>query len=568
MPLFSIVGGLVVFAWSRRLYGDWGGLLSLALWVFCPNVLAHARLITTDMGSTTAGVAATYVFWRYLRKPSWRWAAAAGVALGAAQLTKFSMLLLYLVWPFFWLLRLTVVGPRSGWLAGIPRALAHGCAIVALSVLAIDTGYFFEGVGIPLGRFELGSRSLTRPVTPGMNRPRSKNELLTYAWQFRINRFRGTLLGNMPCPLPEHYVLGFDEQKLETEGIPTRFVDAVRADDLARARAPRGATDLEAHADNVARAVSEPETSSEATVGYTVYLNGVMRSGGWWYYYFLTLAYKVPEGTWILVLLGLAAARATARSREARAEELILWTVPAAMLFSISFLTDINLGLRYVLAIAPYVFIATGKVAPWILGMARPRKWVMGLVAAGSMGSTIAAAAMIHPHYLAYFNWMSGGPDRVPPRLIDSNLDWGQDLVALQRWWKDTIPGEPLGLAYFGQINPSIFAARGDPFSWFLPPVVPGTTESMAMDSSGLIGPARRLRPGYYAVSATIVRGLPWRFYDPAPPLKVPQAVAPVWNAFKQDAFGYFRQFEPIKKIGYSIYVYHLSKEDVAKVNP
>ena len=41
MPLFSVLGGLVVFAWSRRLYGNGGGLLSLSLWVFCPNILAH-----------------------------------------------------------------------------------------------------------------------------------------------------------------------------------------------------------------------------------------------------------------------------------------------------------------------------------------------------------------------------------------------------------------------------------------------------------------------------------------------------------------------------------------------
>ena len=171
MPLFSIVGGLVVFVWSRRLYGTWGGFLSLALWVFCPNVLAHARLITTDLGATALGVAATYLFWRYLQKPSWLGAAAAGVVLGLAQLTKFSMLLLYAVWPFLWLARLVLVAPRTERLGRIPIALAHGCLIVASSIATIDTGYFFEGVGIPLGKFEFGSRSLTRPVQPGASVP-------------------------------------------------------------------------------------------------------------------------------------------------------------------------------------------------------------------------------------------------------------------------------------------------------------------------------------------------------------------------------------------------------------
>ena len=113
MPLFAVLGGVVVFMWSRRLYGDWGGLLALLLWVICPNVLAHARLITSDMGSTALGVAATYVFWTYLQKAKWRWAAAAGVMLGLAQLTKFSMLLLYAVFPFLWLVHLCARLPEA-----------------------------------------------------------------------------------------------------------------------------------------------------------------------------------------------------------------------------------------------------------------------------------------------------------------------------------------------------------------------------------------------------------------------------------------------------------------------
>src|SRR5262249_41285290 len=55
MPLFSILGGLVVFFWAKTLYGVEGGLLSLALWVFCPNILAHCRLVTTDVGATAMG---------------------------------------------------------------------------------------------------------------------------------------------------------------------------------------------------------------------------------------------------------------------------------------------------------------------------------------------------------------------------------------------------------------------------------------------------------------------------------------------------------------------------------
>ncbi len=164
--------------------------MSLALWVFCPNVLAHGRLITTDMGSTSLGVAATFVFWLYLQKPSWRRAVAAGILLGLAELTKFSMLLLYAVWPVLWLFQLIVVWPQTDRLARARRSLVHGAVIVTISFLTIDAGYLFEGVGKPLGRFEFGSRTLTTWVKPGMKRPHSPNSLLDVVWQFRVNRFR------------------------------------------------------------------------------------------------------------------------------------------------------------------------------------------------------------------------------------------------------------------------------------------------------------------------------------------------------------------------------------------
>jgi hypothetical protein len=346
--------------------------------------------------------------------------------------------------------------------------------------------------------------------------------------------------------LPEHYVLGFDEQRIETEGIPERLWTAVRKGEVAQAA---------------------PEARSEKTVGYPVYLNGVMKRSGWWYYFLLTLLYKVPEGTWALVVLSLPALAMTIRTRLALADTITLWVVPVVVTLSMSFLTDINLGLRYVLPIAPFVFIVCGSVASWIVSPTRLWKGIIAALAVAAAASTVLASAMIHPNYISYFNWTSGGPDRSPARLIDSNLDWGQDLVALQKWWKETIPGQPIGLAYFGQINPSIFQLRGEPFQWFLPPVRPGTTYRMIdADIPGLVEPAPALKPGYYAASASLVYGLPWRLYDSAPPQKVPAAWGPAWNAYRPGAFTYFQNFEPIDRIGHSIYIYRLDEQDVARV--
>ncbi len=464
-------------------------------------------------------------------------------------MTKFSLLLLYAVWPFLWLVHVLLACPRGGLLRQIFRASAQGLVIVALSFLVIDAGYLFEGVGKPLGEYEFGSRTLTRRARPGRELHSRKNRIYDLTLRFRENRFRDSWLERLPCPLPEHYVSGFDEQKIETEGIPQHF-----------ALTPPWEVD---------KVLSQPEPTREVIMGYPVYLNGDLGRTGWWYYYVLALLYKIPEGTWALLLLSIVVSLATIRTRAALADEIALWTVPAVVLFSMSFLTDINLGLRYVLGVLPYAFIAAGKVVPWVFGMRRFWKRVTGTLVAGSLALVLAATVSIHPHYLAYFNWASGGPDRVPPRLIDSNLDWGQDLVGLQKWWKEKIPDQPIGLAYFGQINPSIFALRGEQFDWFLAPIPPGMAH--AMNPSRVpysLGPAKRLEAGYYAVSVSLLSGLPWRYYDPAPLENLPaEAMNHMWDVSDNGAYTYFRREPLIEAIGHSIKIFKLSEEDAARLN-
>ena len=273
---------------------------------------------------------------------------------GWPQLTKFSMLLLYAVWPFLWLVHLVlVVAPARSGSPAARRGLVHGVAIVAISFLTIDVGYLFEGVGIPLGQFEFGSRTLTTRVAPGMERPHSTNPLFDIVWQFRVNRFRGTWLAGIPCPLPEHYVLGFDEQKIETEGVPRRGHRRSRpTTSPGSKRGPATAVEAEPTPSHGSRiAASSGRKRPKATRST---LNGEIRRTGWWYYYPLALLYKIPEGTWLLIVLSLVAGVATIRSRGRWFDEIALWTVPVVMLFSMSFLTDINLGLRYVLPILPY----------------------------------------------------------------------------------------------------------------------------------------------------------------------------------------------------------------------
>jgi 4-amino-4-deoxy-L-arabinose transferase-like glycosyltransferase len=75
------------------------------LWVFDPTVPAFAQVVTPDIPAAVAGLVATRVFWLYLREGTWRLAAYSGLLLGVAQLTKFTLLVLYGVWPLIALAR-------------------------------------------------------------------------------------------------------------------------------------------------------------------------------------------------------------------------------------------------------------------------------------------------------------------------------------------------------------------------------------------------------------------------------------------------------------------------------
>ena len=347
MPLFSLVGAWVVFAWSRRLYGEGGGLLSLALWVFCPNILAHARLITSDVSASSLGVLATFGFWLYLKKPTWLRAVLCGLGLGLAQLSKFSLLLLYAIWPLLWLIQeaSTSCERKERW-QRIGRSVIQGLCMATLSFLIIDLGYGFEGVGRPLGGFAFVSGTLTRLRDhPIFLNPRPQNlGLEDHIREFRVNRFEGTWLGRLPVPLPVHYVLGFDDQKLEADGVWVRFLVRPEVGDL---MGPEG----------------------ELIRGYPVYLDGKVQQKSWWDYYLRALVYKVPEGTWGLFVLSWLVLLLSRRARAPWFDELTLLSVPIVVLVIMSVFTNINLGLRYVLPIFPYLFVSAGKLVPWAAGI-------------------------------------------------------------------------------------------------------------------------------------------------------------------------------------------------------
>ena len=76
-------------------------------------------------------------------------------------------------------------------------------------------------------------------------------------------------------------------------------------------------------------------------------------------------------------------------------------------------------------------------------------------IAALLLGGQAVSAVGIYPHFLAYFSPIVGGPAQGYQHLVDSSLDWGQDLPGLKHWLdQNRRPGEPVYLSYFGTGEP------------------------------------------------------------------------------------------------------------------
>jgi hypothetical protein len=177
----------------------------------------------------------------------------------------------------------------------------------------------------------------------------------------------------------------------------------------------------------------------------TAFFNGEVRHDGWRTFFPFAFLVKTPLALFGVALLAAAAVwRHSDRAVWWRAT-LPLWALTAVYWIAAIF-SHLNIGHRHLLPIYPPLFILCGCAMAWLVPAARrgPAWLLAGLVAAHLLETFTR-----FPHYLAYFNGLIH-PTRAYLSLIDSSLDWGQDLPGLARYIREKKPAEPLHLAFFG----------------------------------------------------------------------------------------------------------------------
>ena len=449
--------GLVIAIWTRRRFGVAPALLAVSLFTLDPNFIAHGHYATTDMAASFTVLLACAAWGAWLR--SWRtrdllWTA---LAAAAALTTKFSSLFLLPALLLLFGVRWWQEGGRARpWL----RRLALSAATISLVTVAVIAVCYAKE-----------SWSFTFAKRPYVYEPSSGDRS---AMPVRLLR---SAVRRLQMP-PYSYLVGIST--------------------------------LLHHTDR----------------GHDSYVLGQRSTSGAWYYFPVAFAVKTPTAVLLLILVALAAAiAALARHsprrwlpglRQARFEWFVL-TLPPLLYFILSVRTPINIGLRHILPIYPFLFVLIAAALFRFQGGFRTRALPALLCAA--VVTQAAETARIHPHYLAFFNTVSGGPDQGARYLVDSNLDWGQELKHIQRWLRAN-GDPPLCLSYFGSAIMEYYGILGRP--------VPAT-----WDAAG-----RADLDCFVGVSATLLQDV---------------YVEPGRNAW-------LRERRPMGTIGHSIYLYDYRK--------
>lgn len=251
------------------------------------------------------------------------------------------------------------------------------------------------------------------------------------------------------------------------------------------------------------------------------FVDGARSDRGFWYYFVFTFLYKTPLP--FILLLAVALWWWARRAGAARATYLFV-LLPPLLYFAVALTVSLNIGHRHILPIYPFliVFVASMGVA-WTPPLARG---TLVALLIWHVGGTL----LVHPRYLTFFNELAGGPGNGWKHLVDSNLDWGQDLPALRRWMDaERVP--KIWLSYFGTAPPEHYGIDYEP----LPSVMPLDRRK----------PSRGMQPGdYVAISVTNLQSV------------YASEMPPAFDAFAK----MLRETQqPIAVVGHTIFIYRVT---------
>ena len=446
------LGGLIA-GWSWRLGGAAAAVAATAWYCLDPTVLAHAALVKNDVSFALAFTGAAAVCWKLGRRVTWLWVCVLGIVCGAALCVKFSALLLAPVVIGLFAARAMMADP---WMVLDARLLGRGGKLLAaMSLCAVVGVISYASIWACYGFRFLP----TADPAISLNIPRALLHAAVGELEGK-NQGVAPTAGEMDAWEPPLLIVGIVMAE-QNHWLPQAWLAGLLV-------------------------------QYSATHANSAFLCGRLSSVGWWYYFPLAMLFKMPLATLaaglgaIVIALGRwrgagGSVLPLLRASPTRADEPPvaqkeglgtggqgrsgagdrLWTalcllLPPVMYCAVAMGTHLNLGVRHMLPVFPFMFIGIGVAAARVW----QRSHVYGRAAVVALGVGLAAESLASfPHYLSFFNAAVGGPRHGIYLLGDSNLDWGQDLKLLAEWQRGH-PTTKLYLSYFGMADPAYYGIR------------------------------------------------------------------------------------------------------------
>ncbi len=472
--LLSVLLGWWIFRTSREVFGDVGGLLSLTLYTFDPGFLAHGHYITTDLGFTALSFWTVLRLRKLLHQPTQRHLIIFALALWCAAMSKFTILAFLIVLGIVFVL-LKIQTPRH---PSLQFKRGFKIVLISLPFLALLTWTFYG--------FDVRRR---------IDDPRIKelyNQRIDYLAKTDISttsplvRFVLDNVGNT------NTTLGAWIDRTSTMSVPGYAFF-------------RGTIAVIGH----------------SIGGQEAYLHGQFSDTGWWYYFPVALLIKTPFptlfafiGIYVMAIAWLLNQRKKNQSwlivyRQIDQTWLLFLSIPIIYL-GISMGSHLNLGWRHIMPMYPYLFVLTGFFGSKIF--LSQRRSYLSLPIFLVIGILLTQVTT-WPKNIGYFNSLVGGSTNGQSWLLDSNLDWGQDLPKLSRWMEQnnltTLP-----LAYYGWADVASFI----------------TPQNLPNNSNIADG---KIIHGYAAIS-----------------------IGTLYN--RENSYSWWRNQKPIQRLGSSIFLYNL----------
>lgn len=449
-----------IYIIARRLFGSSAGVLALFLAVLSPSLLAHGRLVTTDLPVTLCILWTIIAFDGLLRDVNVPRLAHMAVALAVLSLVKFS-------WPL--LLPALLLMSATAVLRNEPLA----CTLYPRAPRKAQTKKHASGL-----LQERGQRLLALACVAVFLGATTWIAIWA-CYGFRYSPFTGpdqrqARMRSVPDGRPEPTTMAEcwesvlrDHDGRPRAGAVAAFVRFARDHRLLP----------EAYIYGLAFTHKSAQKRSS-------FLAGRISETGFAWYFPVAFAIKTPLALMLLSACGAAAL--TVRPVRRRANiYLAIGLAGFALAYGAAVLIGkLDIGHRHLLPLYPLLIVVASASAMW------RRSRAGRVLITGSAVWLLTANLWNYPHYLSYFNVLIGGPSRGHLYLADSNIDWGQDLKRLARYARRH-PNENIKLAYFGSANPAKYGIKCE-----------------ALLSSFPFEPRAELTPGTYVISITQLLGI------------------------------------------------------------